>query len=101
MTYGRILHKQTTNVHQRNLIWWLHKVLIACPLKMVIHVIHVRSSGHIQTDGNDIRPHTAQTHNERTSTESNLVTAQSTAHEPPEDSRTYGPKHVGATSLMF
>jgi len=35
---------------------------------------------HIQTDGNDIRPHTAQTHNERTSTESTLVTAQSTAH---------------------
>ena len=35
---------------------------------------------HIQTDGNDIWPHTAQTHNERTSTESNLVTAQSTAH---------------------
>ena len=35
----------------------------------------------------------------RTSTESNLVTAQSTAHEPPEDGHTYGPKHVGATSL--
>jgi hypothetical protein len=31
--------------------------------------------------------------------QSNLVTAQSTAHEPPEDGRTYGPKHVGATSL--
>ena len=54
---------------------------------------------HIQTDSNDTRPHTAQTHNERTSTESNLVTAQSTAHEPPVDGRTYGPKHVGATSL--
>ena len=54
---------------------------------------------HIHTDGNDIRPHTVQTHNERTSTESNLVTAQSTAHEPPEDGRKYGPKHVGATSL--
>jgi hypothetical protein len=38
-------------------------------------------------------------HNERTSTESNLVTAQSTAHEPPEGGRTYGPKHVGATLL--
>ena len=35
---------------------------------------------HIQTDGNDVRLHTAQTHNERTSTESNLVTAPSTAH---------------------
>jgi hypothetical protein len=54
---------------------------------------------HVQTDGNDIRPHTAQTHNECTSMDSNLVTAQSTAHEPPEDSRTDGPKHVGATSL--
>jgi len=43
--------------------------------------------------------HTAQTHNKRTSMESNLVTAQSTAHEPREDGRTYGPKNVGATSL--
>ena len=54
---------------------------------------------HIQTDGNDIRPHTIQTHNEPTSTEFNLVTAQSTAHEPPEDGGKYGPKHIGATSL--
>jgi hypothetical protein len=54
---------------------------------------------HIQTDGNDIRPHTAQTRNERISTESNLVTAQSTSDDPPEDGRKYGPKHVGATSL--
>jgi len=46
-----------------------------------------------------IRPHTAQTHKELTSTQSNLVTAQNTAHEPPENGRTYGPKHVGATSL--
>ena len=38
-----------------------------------------------------------QTHNERTSTEFNLVTAQSTAHEPPENGRKYGPKHLGAT----
>jgi hypothetical protein len=30
---------------------------------------------HIQNDGNDIRPHTVQTRNERTSTEFNLVTA--------------------------
>ena len=43
--------------------------------------------------------HRIQTHNERTSTESNLVTAQSTAHGPPEDGRKYGPKHVGATLL--
>jgi hypothetical protein len=54
---------------------------------------------HIQTDGKDIRPHTAQTNNERTSTESNLVTAQSTDREPPEDGLIYGPKHVGTTSL--
>jgi hypothetical protein len=54
---------------------------------------------HIQTDGNDIQPHTVQTHNKRTSTEFNLVTAQSTAHEPPEDGRKYGPKHVGANLL--
>ena len=54
---------------------------------------------HVQTDGNDTRPRTAQTRNERTSTESNLVTAQSTAYKPPEDGRKYGPKHVGVTSL--
>jgi hypothetical protein len=50
---------------------------------------------HIQTDGNNIWPHTTQANNERTSTESNLVTAQSTDREPPEDGHTYGPKHVG------
>jgi hypothetical protein len=27
------------------------------------------------------------------------VTAWSTAYEPPEDGRKYGPKHLGATSL--
>jgi len=27
------------------------------------------------------------------------IPAQSTAHEPPEDSRKYGPKHVGATEI--
>ena len=30
---------------------------------------------HTQTEGNDIRPHTAQIYNERTSTDLNLVTA--------------------------
>ena len=30
---------------------------------------------HTQKDGNDIRPHTAQIYNERTSTDLNLVTA--------------------------
>jgi len=53
------------------------------------------------TDDNDIRPHTIQEHNDRTSTEFNLVTAQSTALEPPEDGRKYGPKHVGASFKMF
>jgi hypothetical protein len=37
--------------------------------------------------------------NERTSTEFNLVTVQNTTHEPLEDGRKYGRKHVGATSL--
>ena len=68
---------------------------------MVIDQISPRQElqTHIQIDGNDIQPHTAQTHDERTSTESNLVTARIAAHEPPEDGRTYEPKHVGATSL--
>jgi hypothetical protein len=51
------------------------------------------------TDDNDIRPHTVQEHNERTSMEFNLVTGQSTAHEPPEDGRKYGPQHVGKSFL--
>jgi hypothetical protein len=39
---------------------------------------------------------------ERTSTKFNLVTAQSTAHEPPEDGHKYGPKHVGGNLIeMF
>ena len=37
-----------------------------------------------------------QEHNERISTEFNLVTAQSTAHEPHEDGRIYESKHVAA-----
>jgi hypothetical protein len=53
------------------------------------------------TDDNDVRPHTVQEPNERTSMEFNLVTAQITAREPPEDGRQYGPKHVGANFKMF
>jgi hypothetical protein len=34
------------------------------------------------TDDNDIRPHTVQEHNERTSTEFNLVTAQTLLMSP-------------------
>ena len=40
---------------------------------------------HTQTDCNDIWPQTAQFHSERISTDLNLVTWQSTVHEPPED----------------
>ena len=39
----------------------------------------------MQTDCNDIRPHTAQFYNVRLSTDLNLVTWQSTIHGPPED----------------
>jgi len=42
---------------------------------------------HIRTDGNDVQLHTTQTNKEHTSTESNLVTAQSTDREPPEHGR--------------
>ena len=49
-----------------------------------------RNSRHTHTtDDNDIRLHTTQEHNKRTSMELNLVTTQSTAHEPPEDGRIY------------
>ena len=51
------------------------------------------------TDDNDIHPHTIQKHNKRSSTKFNLVTAQSIAHEPPEDGRKYGPKHLGASFI--
>jgi hypothetical protein len=51
---------------------------------------HTHTHTHTHTtDDNDIRPHTVQEHNERTYTEFYLVTAQSTAHEPPEDGRIY------------
>ena len=61
-----------------------------------------RNSRHTHTtDDNDIWPHTVQEHNERTATELNLVTGWSTAHEPPEDGRKYGPKHVGANFLKM
>jgi hypothetical protein len=56
-----------------------------------------RTRTHAQTDDNDIWPYTIQEHNERTSMEFNLAAAQSTTHEPPEDVRKYGPKHVRAS----
>jgi len=57
-----------------------------------------RKSRHTHTtDDYDIRSHAVQEHNERTSTEFNLITAQSTVPETPEDGRIYAPKHVGAS----
>jgi allophanate hydrolase subunit 2 len=53
----------------------------------------------VRSDGKHIQPHTAQTINEGKTAESNLVTTQSTAYEPPEDGRICGPKHVGVSSL--
>ena len=51
---------------------------------------HARTHTHTHTtDDNDIRLHTVQEHNERSSTQFNLVTAQRTAHEPPEDGCIY------------
>jgi hypothetical protein len=59
---------------------------------------HTHTQTHTHTpDDNDIWPYAIQEHNERTSTQFNLVTAQSTAIGPLEDGRKYGPKHVGAS----
>jgi len=44
---------------------------------------------HIQTDGNDIRPHTVQTRKERTSTEFNLVTAYYEQISPGQELQTH------------
>jgi hypothetical protein len=68
------------------------------PADSMIRSHQDRNSRHTHTtDDNDIRPHTVQEHNERTSTEFNFVTAKSTAYGPSEDGRKYGPKHVGAS----
>jgi len=58
---------------------------------VLIYIIQVQSFSWKRyiTDDNDIRPHTVREHNERMSTEFNLVTAESTAHEPPENGRIY------------
>jgi len=45
---------------------------------------------HTQVDCNDMRPQTAQFHNERISTDLNLVTWQSTVHQPPDNGLKYG-----------
>jgi hypothetical protein len=66
------------------------------PYVIVVGCVRVHTH---TTDDNNIRPHVVQEHNERTSTEFNILTAQSTAHESPVDGRIYGPKHVGASLL--
>jgi hypothetical protein len=67
----------------------------------ILRIFKISNGNHYITDGNDIRPHTAQIYNERTSTDLNLVTAYSTAHEPPEDGLKNGPKHVAANFKCF
>jgi hypothetical protein len=44
---------------------------------------------------------TAQFYNEPISTNLNLVTWESTVHEPPKDGLKMGPKHVGAFLSVF
>jgi hypothetical protein len=46
-----------------------------------------------------LQPFFRSSYNERTSTEFNVVTVQSTVHEPPKNGRKYKAKHLGATSL--
>ena len=82
MTYGRILYYR---------VWLYDQISPGQELQA-----HTRTH---TTNDNDIRPNTIQERNERTSTEFDLVTAQSTAYEPPEDGCIYGPKHVGASFL--
>jgi len=53
------------------------------------------------TDGNDIRLHTAQIYNERTSTDISLVTAKTTVHKPAEDRLKKVPKPAGANYKCF
>ena len=87
------------------LLNWIPLMYVRCVFVQYAVVCHYRRFVCVSgaavwaRSGHDKRPHTVQTHNERTSTEFNLGTAQSTAHEHPEDGRKYGPKHVGATSL--
>jgi len=82
------------------LLSWIPLMYVRCVFVQYAAICHYRRF--VCVSGAPVwvsSSHTAQTHNERTSTESNLVTAQSTAYEPPEDGRKCGPKHVGATSL--
>jgi hypothetical protein len=59
--------------------------------------ISLSKEHHKQTDCNDIWPQTAQFHNQRISTDLNLVTWQSIVQEPPEDGLKMGPKNVGTS----
>ena len=82
MTYGRILYFRD---------WLYDQISPGQELQA-----HTRTH---TTDDNDIGPHTLQERNKCTSTEFDLVTAQSTAYEPPEDGCIYEPKHVGVSFL--
>jgi hypothetical protein len=76
----------------------VYAIIVGCVCVCVCVPGGARAHTHTHTiDDNGIRP--VQEHNERTSTEFNSVTAQSTAHEPAEDGRKYGPKHLGASFL--
>jgi hypothetical protein len=67
----------------------------------VRNTTHTHTHTNTQTDFNDIRPQTAQFYNERISTDSILITWQSTVHEPPEDGLKKRPKHAGASVKCF
>jgi hypothetical protein len=77
---GTILHRDVhLKVSHGFYCCTVHVVIIAAFILVYLFIEIVprqELQTHIQTDGNDIRPHTVQTHNERTSMESNLVTAQ-------------------------
>jgi len=68
----------------RSIYIYIYIYIYICVCVCVCVFVHTHT-----TDDNGIRPHTVQKHNKRTSMEFNLVTAQNTAHEPPEDGRIY------------
>jgi hypothetical protein len=67
----------------------------------ILREFNVRNGNRYITDVNDVGPHTAQIYNERTSTDFNLVTTESTIHKPSEDCLKNGPKHVGTSFKCF
>ena len=61
----------------------------------------MKHQAHTQMERNDIGPLTAQFYNDRISTDSILVTWQSTVYEPPEDGFKKRLKYVGASIKCF